>query len=91
MCHLKYGTLNVLHNSELNKQKKVFPILLYYVKTVLNVKSFLTKAWVQQKDPEKVHYVWNSEDFNNVNPEETEYLMGKINKILCSYYQLKSH
>ncbi|XP_072046900.1 alkaline phosphatase-like [Amphiura filiformis] len=36
----------------------------------------IINEWMEGKEPERAKYVWNLEDFNAVDPEDTDYLMG---------------
>ena len=38
----------------------------------------IINEWLDGKDPDRAKYVWNLEDFNAVNEEETDYLIGTI-------------
>ncbi|XP_072046901.1 alkaline phosphatase, tissue-nonspecific isozyme-like [Amphiura filiformis] len=38
----------------------------------------IINEWMEGKDTERAKYVWNLEEFNAVDPEDTDYLMGKI-------------
>ena len=40
----------------------------------------LTQVWLQrQRDNNKRHrYVWNQTEFNSVDPDNTDYLLGRI-------------
>lgn len=38
----------------------------------------LIQEWINNKpDPDRAQYVWNEADFNKIDPEQTDYLLGK--------------
>ncbi|XP_022104178.1 alkaline phosphatase, tissue-nonspecific isozyme-like [Acanthaster planci] len=41
-----------------------------------NTKPFFTDEWLASKKAQTSHFVWNLEQFNNVDPESTEFLLG---------------
>lgn len=37
----------------------------------------LIQEWVDSKENMNAQYVWNLDDFNGVNPDDTDYLLGE--------------
>ncbi|XP_072047534.1 alkaline phosphatase-like isoform X1 [Amphiura filiformis] len=45
----------------------------------------IINEWMEGKDTERAKYVWNLEDFNAVDPEDTDYLMGLFERDHMQY------
>ncbi|XP_055796934.1 intestinal-type alkaline phosphatase [Salvelinus fontinalis] len=58
-------------------------------KGVRNDKFDLTAVWLNNKQNAK--YVWNKDEFDKVNPEKTDYLMGLFEPSDCRYELERDH
>ena len=38
----------------------------------------IIEEWMEGKDQNRAKYVWNLDQFNEVDPDNTDYLMGEI-------------
>ena len=41
----------------------------------------IVEEWMEGKDPNRAKYVWNLDQFNAVDPDNTDYLMGKVDHV----------
>ena len=47
----------------------------------------IIEEWLDNKEPHRAKYVWNSRQFDKIHPDETDHLIGKIKRQNTMHYQ----